>query len=60
VRFFLLPLHATHCNPNMFLHRVSLAESLKDLYEAIESETSAQFDALSQHYVFYMPDSLSF
>jgi hypothetical protein len=32
---------------------------LKDLYEAIESETNAQFDALSRHYVFYMPEGLS-
>lgn len=59
VRFFLLPLQAAHSNPNMFLHRISLAVSLKDLYEAIESETNAQFDALSHHYVFYMPESLS-
>ncbi len=59
VRFFLLPLHASHYNPNLFLHRVAMAESLKDLYEAIESETNAQFDALARSYVFYMPERLT-
>jgi hypothetical protein len=46
-------------NPNLFRFKIAQAESLKDLYNAIEAETDAQFDVLAQSYVFYMPENLS-
>lgn len=55
-RHFLLPLYASHYNPNLFFHRIASAETLKDLYESIQAETDRQFDILSQFYVFYLPD----
>lgn len=58
VLHFLLPLHPEHRNPNLFLHQILNAESLKDLYSAIESETNLQFDILAKHYVFYLPETL--
>ncbi len=56
---FLLPLHSEFRNPNLFQHNLTKAESLKELFAAIEQETNAQFDILSQHYVFYVPESLA-
>ena len=58
VRHFLLPLNSEHRNPNLFTHEVSKAETLKELFEAIHSETDAQFDVLAAHYVFYLPERL--
>ena len=58
VRNFLFPLHPDRYDPNLFLHRVSLALTLKDLYDVIETETNVQFDLLSQFYVFYLPKNL--
>ncbi len=55
---FLFPLHTDLHNPNLFQHNLAGAESLKDLFIAIEDETNAQFDILSHYYVFYLPDSL--
>ncbi|GLI34962.1 hypothetical protein DAMNIGENAA_23950 [Desulforhabdus amnigena] len=54
---FLLPLHTELHNPNLLRHKIANAESLKALYNEIESETDAQFDILSQSYVFYLPES---
>lgn len=56
VQHFLLPLHTELRNPNLFLHNIAQAESLKELYCAIEAETNLQFDILSEKYVFYMPE----
>lgn len=56
VRYFLLPLHAVHYNPNLFFHRIAASESLKTLYENVRLETDAQFDILANHYVFYLPE----
>lgn len=58
VRHFLLPLHPEHHNPNLFFHEVSNAETLKELFNVIQSETDAQFDILMAHYVFYFPERL--
>lgn len=58
VGHFLLPVDPQHYHPNLFLQAVSHAQSLKDLYTAIESETSTQFDMLSRFYVFYLPRNL--
>jgi hypothetical protein len=55
VRHFLLPIHPDRYNPALFLHAVANAESLKDLFAAIQSQTDAQFDILSRFYVFYLP-----
>jgi hypothetical protein len=52
---FLLPIHPELRHPNILSQTVSNAESLKDLYLAIESETDAQFDILASSYVFYLP-----
>jgi hypothetical protein len=57
VRHFLLPLHTEHYNSNIFYHHVVGAESLKDLYQEIRTETDTQFDILAQHYVFYVPEA---
>jgi hypothetical protein len=57
VRHFLLPLHPEHHNPNLFFHRIAGAASLKELYDAIRSETDTQFDVLSRLYVFYLPEN---
>ncbi len=56
---FLLPLHPDFRNPNLFQHNLAKAESLKELFTAIENETNAQFDILAHHYVFYLPESLT-
>lgn len=55
VRDFLFPLYSDYYNPNRFLHQVSVASTLKDLYGVIETETNVQFDILSRSYVFYLP-----
>lgn len=57
-RHFLLPLHPDFYNTNLLFHRISGAESLKDLYQKIQAETDAQFDILARHYVIYMPARL--
>jgi hypothetical protein len=36
---------------------VGNASTLKELFEAIESETNEQFDIISIHYVLYLPES---
>jgi hypothetical protein len=56
VRHFLLPFHPEYHNPNLFLHGIATAGSLKELYTAIETETDDQFDVLSKLYVFYLPE----
>lgn len=58
IRHFLLPLHPDFYNPNLLIHRIGSAESLKELYQKIRTETDAQFDILAQRYVFYLPESL--
>ena len=55
VHKFLFPLHPDLYNPNLFTYRISLAGSLKELYENIEHETDTQFDILCQSYVIYLP-----
>ncbi|RPJ09469.1 MAG: hypothetical protein EHM36_04295, partial [Deltaproteobacteria bacterium] len=57
VRHFLLPIHSEYHNPNLFLHRIANAESLKELFVAIQSETDTQFDVLARFYVFYLPEA---
>jgi hypothetical protein len=52
---FLLPLHTEYYNANLFYHHIVSAESLKDLYQKLQSEIDTQFDILAQHYVFYLP-----
>jgi hypothetical protein len=59
VRHFLLPLHPELRNPNLFLHNVEKAETLKDLFQAVSDETDTQFDILRSHYVFYLPRSFT-
>lgn len=59
VRHFLLPLHPELRNPNLLLHNVEKAETLKDLFLAISEETDLQFDLLRSHYVFYLPRSFT-
>jgi hypothetical protein len=56
VPHFLLPLDNELYNPNLFFHRVSTAETLKGLFDAIEAETGAQFEVLCRSYVVYMPE----
>jgi len=57
VRDFLLPVHSAWYDSERFQERIARAASLKELYEAIEEESDAQFDVLSLHYVFYLPES---
>jgi hypothetical protein len=57
VRHFLLPLHTPHYNPNLFFHHIAAAESLRDLFQCIRAETDTQFDILTRHYVFYLPEA---
>lgn len=57
VRDFLLPLHAAWYESGRFQERIARADSLKDLFDAIREESDAQFDVLSLHYVFYMPEA---
>jgi hypothetical protein len=52
---FLLPLHSDFYHSNMFRHCILKAETLKELYKAIEEETDDQFEILSRFYVFYVP-----
>ena len=59
VSHFLFPFHPELRNPNLFLHAVSAAETLKDLYDAVERETETQFNILADSYVFYLPESLA-
>lgn len=56
VRHFLFPIRPEHRNPDQFMQRVSNAQTLKELFEAIQAETDAQFDILEAHYVFYFPE----
>jgi len=58
VQHFLLPINTELRNPNLFLYNIAQAESLKELYRAIEAETNIQFDILAEKYVFYMPENL--
>jgi hypothetical protein len=55
VHHFLLPIHPHVRNPSILFQNIAGAESLKGLYEAIDSETNAQFNILRSHYVFYLP-----
>ncbi len=57
VRSFLLPLHAEHYAPGVFIDTVSSAQSLKELLAGIERETNSQFDILADSYVFYVPET---
>ena len=57
VQHFLLPIHPHLQNPNTLLQKIATAESLKELYQAIESEANAQFEILMHSYVFYLPAS---
>jgi hypothetical protein len=59
VQHFLLPLNPEHYNFNRFPHAVANAESLKELYSVISTETDTQFDVLSRSYVIYLPRALS-
>ena len=59
VQHFLLPLNPEHYNPNRFSHAVAKAESLKELYSVISTETDSQFDVLGRFYVIYLPRALS-
>ncbi len=56
VPHFLLPLDNRFYDPDLFSRRVSAAETLKSLFEAVETETGAQFDVLCRSYVVYMPE----
>ena len=56
-RNFLLPLHAGHYEPNIFIDTISSAPSLKELLAGIEKETNSQFDILAGNYVFYVPET---
>jgi hypothetical protein len=56
---FLLPLHPEYYNANVFHHHIVSADSLKDLYQKLQSETDTQFNILARHYVFYLPESFS-
>lgn len=58
VRHFLFPLPTEYRDPDSFMQRVSNAETLKELFEAIQMETDAQFDILMTHYVFYLPEGI--
>jgi hypothetical protein len=58
VRHFLLPLLPEHHNTDLFFQLVSDAETLKDLFDVIESEANTQFDILKARYVFYFPERL--
>jgi len=55
---FLLPLHTEYYNANLFYDHIVGAQSLKELYKKLQSETDTQFDILVQRYVFYVPESL--
>ncbi len=55
-RNFLLPLHAGHYGPGVFIDAVGSAASLKELLAVIEKETDSQFDILAGNYVFYVPE----
>jgi len=57
VRNFLLPLHAVHYDPHVFIDTIGGAPSLKDLLEGIDKETNSQFDVLADSYVFYVPET---
>jgi hypothetical protein len=57
VSHFLLPLHADYYNLNLFYHHIGCAQSLKDLYAEIRTQTDTQFDILAKNYVFYLPGS---
>jgi hypothetical protein len=59
VHHFLLPLHPQYYNANIFDHHIACAESLKDFFQKLQSEADTQFDILAEHYVFYLPESLS-
>lgn len=59
VLHFLLPLAPRYYSPDIFLHRIANAESLKDLYAVIQTEANTQFDILAQYYVFYFPEGLA-
>ncbi len=56
---FLLPLDPGLYNPSLFFHYLSTADSLMNLFDAIEVETGRQFDILSKHYVIYLPERFS-
>ncbi|NLI81382.1 MAG: hypothetical protein GX443_06795 [Deltaproteobacteria bacterium] len=56
VEHFLLPLSAEHYNANRFRQAVLEAVTLKDLFAIIERETQQQFQSISSHYVFYLPE----
>ena len=55
VHHLLLPLDIARYDPKRFFLGVAAAPSLKQLYGFIESETSAQFGVLCEHYVIYLP-----
>ncbi|ABK17599.1 hypothetical protein Sfum_1914 [Syntrophobacter fumaroxidans MPOB] len=57
VQDFLLPVHPVWYDLQRFGRRVAGAGSLKALYDVIREESDAQFDVLSLHYVFYLPES---
>ena len=59
VQHFMLPFYPHHYNPNVFLHRIANAESLKDLYTVIQTESDAQFDVLAKRYVIYLPEGFA-
>jgi len=57
VRNFLLPIHAELYAPDIFMDKISVAPSLKELLEEIEKETNSQFAILAANYVFYVPET---
>jgi len=52
---FLLPLYLHHGVVERLLARVTLLESLKELFSVIDEETGIQFDLLATEYVVYVP-----
>ena len=59
VERFLLPLPPALREPGSLFRAVAEAETLKGFFEAVEAETSAQFDILAREYVVYLPARLA-
>ncbi len=60
VNHFLLPIHPDFYNPDLFLNKVNLCETLNDLYKTIKIETRKQYDIIKSTYVFYLPRNALF
>jgi hypothetical protein len=55
---FLLPLHPHLYERSHFFDEVHKADTLKVLYQTVDSETTLQFELLAAEYVFYLPQRL--